>query len=542
MISGTPTTPGNYVFTVQSTDANGHTDTQELSIQINPTTPPGFNRVWNGADTNWSNPKNWSPNGVPVATDNVYVAAGLPVMPSLTQNVTVHNITVEPGATVNTNGFTLTVTGDGFAGKTIVGAGLVALTGATAHVSGTFTNVLVAANANVTLVGSMTVLGDLQMGAGAKLTLNRLPIVVNGNLITNAPAQPPIVTSGPTGALAVGGVNVNGLDLVNVTVTINGGALTRFDNVVFDMFAVSAVVDDLTINHSGTTATFTGVSFLAPATGHLVVAQDTQNNGVPLVVRFVNANQADGSAQTTTAGGASVTWNSTPGEANLAITTSTQGTLIAGAQLTYVLAVVNGGPSAAAGVVVTDALPAGVTFVSATGPGGPCGVTAGVVTCNVGAMAAGATIAVSIRVIPTAAGDIVNTATVQTTTTDPVPSNNSQTLRTTIFPAATVADVSISKTDSADPVSPGCGVHLHDHRAQRRARDCDQRRRAGRGTTGNHVHVGDRERRELHDVEWRRHMRARHAGRRPGRLDHRDRRGRRGRCAHELRDGLGDSA
>ena len=87
------------------------------------------------------------------------------------------------------------------------------------------------------------------------------------------------------------------------------------------MFAVSAVVDDLTINHSGTTATFTGVSFLAPATGHLVVAQDTQNNGVPLVVRFVNANQADGSAQTTTAGGASVTWNSTPGDANLAITT-----------------------------------------------------------------------------------------------------------------------------------------------------------------------------------------------------------------------------
>ena len=82
--------------------------------------------MWNGTDTNWSNPKNWSPNGVPVATDNVYVAAGLPVMPSLAQNVTVHNITVEPGATVNTNGFTLTVTGDAFAGKTIVGTGFVA--------------------------------------------------------------------------------------------------------------------------------------------------------------------------------------------------------------------------------------------------------------------------------------------------------------------------------------------------------------------------------------------------------------------------------
>ena len=99
-----------------------------------------------------------------------------------------------------------------------------ALTGATAHVSGTFPNVLIGVNANVTLVGPLTVQGDLQVGAGARLVLNRLPIVVNGNLITNAPAQPPVVTSGPTGALAVGGVNVNGLDLVNVTVTINGGA------------------------------------------------------------------------------------------------------------------------------------------------------------------------------------------------------------------------------------------------------------------------------------------------------------------------------
>ena len=252
--------------------------------------------MWNGTDTNWSNPKNWSPNGVPVATDNVYVAAGLPVMPSLTQNVTVHNITVEPGATVNTNGFTLTVTGDAFAGKTIVGTGFVALSGATAHVSGTFPNVLIGVNANITLVGPFTVQGDLRVSAGARLVLNRLPILVSGNLITNSPAQPPVVTSAPTGSLGVGGVNVNGLGLVNVTVTISGGDLTRFDNVVFDMFAVSAVVDDLTINHSGTTATFTGVSFLAPATGHLVVAQDTQNNGVPLVIRFVNANQADGSA------------------------------------------------------------------------------------------------------------------------------------------------------------------------------------------------------------------------------------------------------
>ena len=295
----------------------------------------------------------------------------------------------------------------------------------------------------------------MQVGAGARLVLNRLPVVVSGNLITNAPAQPPVVTSGPTGALSVGGVNVNGLDLVNVAVTINGGQLTRFDNVIFDFFGDSEVVDELTIKHAGTTVTFTGVSFLAPATGHLVVAQDTQNDGVPLVVRFVNANQADGSAQTTTAGGASVTWNSTPGDANLAITGSVAGTFVAGAQLTYTLAVVNGGPGTDSGVVVTDTLPAGVTFVSATGPGGACPVVGSVVTCTVGAMPAGQTVAVQIRIIPTAAADLLNTATVQATTPDPVPTNNAVLLRTSIFATATVADLSITKTDSADPVSPG---------------------------------------------------------------------------------------
>jgi uncharacterized repeat protein (TIGR01451 family) len=56
-----------------------------------------------------------------------------------------------------------------------------------------------------------------------------------------------------------------------------------------------------------------------------------------------------------------------------------------GDNLTYTITVTNNGPDAAANVVVTDTLPSGVTFVSAS-PG--CVHAAGVVTCNLGTIPA----------------------------------------------------------------------------------------------------------------------------------------------------------
>ena len=49
------------------------------------------------------------------------------------------------------------------------------------------------------------------------------------------------------------------------------------------------------------------------------------------------------------------------------------------------------------------------------------------------------------------AGTYTNTATVSAATADPVPGNNSGSQDTTIVPSA---DLSIVKTDSADPVNP----------------------------------------------------------------------------------------
>ena len=51
------------------------------------------------------------------------------MIPRLTADVTVRDLFLEPGATLDTNGFTLTVTNNADAGRTIVGLGQTVLTG-----------------------------------------------------------------------------------------------------------------------------------------------------------------------------------------------------------------------------------------------------------------------------------------------------------------------------------------------------------------------------------------------------------------------------
>jgi len=95
-----------------------------------------------------------------------------------------------------------------------------------------------------------------------------------------------------------------------------------------------------------------------------------------------------------------------------------------GDNLTYTITVTNRGPDPATNVVVTDTLPSGVTFVSAS-PG--CVHSAGVVTCNLGTIPAGDSVTITIVVTPTAPGTISNTATVTSDTLDPNTANNSDT-------------------------------------------------------------------------------------------------------------------
>ncbi len=121
-----------------------------------------------------------------------------------------------------------------------------------------------------------------------------------------------------------------------------------------------------------------------------------------------------------------------PTSANLSLTKSASpnpGTTLA--NLTYRLTVRNNGPSPATNVVVTDNLPTGINFTSATPTQGTCSGTT-TVTCNLGSLARNAFAGINIIVVPQSAGTLTNTAGVTATETDPDTSDNSVTLQTTI--------------------------------------------------------------------------------------------------------------
>jgi len=84
----------------------------------------------------------------------------------------------------------------------------------------------------------------------------------------------------------------------------------------------------------------------------------------------------------------------------------------ANTDITYTITVNNTGPSSATGVTVTDALPAGTAFVSATPSQGTCSVGPALVTCTLGTIAPGQTVTIAITARATAVGSHTNTATV----------------------------------------------------------------------------------------------------------------------------------
>jgi uncharacterized repeat protein (TIGR01451 family) len=79
--------------------------------------------------------------------------------------------------------------------------------------------------------------------------------------------------------------------------------------------------------------------------------------------------------------------------------------------ITWTIVVTNNGPDTDTGVTIADPMPGGNTFVSATTTQGSC--TGGaILNCNLGTMAAGATVTITLVTTPSAAGAQTNTATV----------------------------------------------------------------------------------------------------------------------------------
>ncbi|MBB4663764.1 DUF11 domain-containing protein [Conexibacter arvalis] len=138
--------------------------------------------------------------------------------------------------------------------------------------------------------------------------------------------------------------------------------------------------------------------------------------------------------------------------AELGIVKSGPATVAAGGEITWRLEVTNNGPDPATGVTVTDALPAGTTFVAASAG---CAEAGGTVTCAVGDLAVGESAALEITAtapIALASTTVVNTAAVRGDQIDEDPSNDRDEAITEIGPST---DLAIVKQGPAEVAAGG---------------------------------------------------------------------------------------
>ena len=187
-----------------------------------------------------------------------------------------------------------------------------------------------------------------------------------------------------------------------LTVTTPGGVITSAGN-----FTVTPRVDSFTplLGPVGTTVTVRGQSFTNATAVHFngVNAGFSSVTGTQLVA-VVPVGASTGPLTVVTPDGTGT------GPINYVVTTSPDLTafqtnspfLVAfGSNVTLTITVTNSRSSIATGVTLTDTLPNGYTFVSATSSQGTCTFASGVVTCPIGAVTNG--LAVTVTIIATAA-------------------------------------------------------------------------------------------------------------------------------------------
>ncbi|CAB5033398.1 unannotated protein [freshwater metagenome] len=145
---------------------------------------------------------------------------------------------------------------------------------------------------------------------------------------------------------------------------------------------------------------------------------------------------------------------------DLAITKSVVGTLAAGQRGSYQLLVRNNGPATATSIVVTDAVPTALSLVSAAGTDWECTISGNslrcVATVELAAGAALPPVSVVVDVPSTATGSITNTGFVSGIQPDTDPSNNQDSVTSTLAAVAGIVEFApvITTVPVVVPVQP----------------------------------------------------------------------------------------
>jgi uncharacterized repeat protein (TIGR01451 family) len=341
--------------------------------------------------------------------------------------------------------------------------------------------VSLSAASGATCAGSPAVcdLGPVSPGTSVTVTLDVLPTasLVPGTVLANtatvsSAAADPVSTNDTATATSDTGPRSPNVTLTKTTpATMTAGATTTYTITATNAGPSDATVvvatDALDPHLSFVSSTPAGCTASA---GSVTCALGTVPAGGSQSVTLTLLVASDTPAGTVIANGAVATSPDqadippaplTPGppvqlSADLAVTKTGPGTVIAGAPFDYAITVTNNGPSdAAGGVTGVDTLPLGIELLSTNGAacaGAP-------LHCDLGVIPAGAAVTVIVAVrfapdLPTGATH-TNTVTVSSPTPDPESANNSASATTVVGPAS--ADLALSKTGPASP-APGTVV------------------------------------------------------------------------------------
>ena len=203
------------------------------------------------------------------------------------------------------------------------------------------------------------------------------------------------------------------------------------------MTFVSAALEGQAGSVSGSDITFAAVSLDSNETQTATIVLTVDANASGTLTNSASVT-ADSGETDTTNNTDSVSITATP-EADLSIAkTVDQASAEAGDTLVYSITVTNAGPSTAVDAISVDTLPAGVTFVSGTGPDGALTESGGTVTVDGGDLDSGSSynFTITVTVDNTTIGSVTNSVTVSTTTDEDDTSNNTATAVTTVTEAS----------------------------------------------------------------------------------------------------------
>jgi len=328
------------------------------------------------------------------------------------------------------------------------------------------------ANANGNKSGSVQLTGDTTLGAALRaaygpgvnaftstIAMGSVPFVVTGTVdIAPIAVDLDLSVSKDDGVTEA----VPGTQVVYTIVAANAGPGDEADALIGDAFPAGLTCNYTSVAAGGATgntasgsgniqdnvAMPSGSSITYTATCDIdSSATGTIDNSVTILT---NNNDTDPNNNTAT------DVDTLTPEADLSITkTDNDFEVVAGgAPFDYTIEVTNAGPSDADNVVVTDTLPAGLTFVSTTG----CAEDPnGAPTCSLGTIAAGGSASYTLSV--SADADVVdgavltNSAVTASDSTDPDDANNTATEDTTVIRVSDI--VADYKLDDPDPVVAG---------------------------------------------------------------------------------------